>query len=146
MFFFESKTMPGSLSFCCVIALEYSLSFSNLSGEPSLHPVSIQSKEIKFPLMVFAWAVMLVVCLKKEWYDGINEEVSVGENIVLVKFLHINDPSIYLHWLAIGIKCWFPVNHVLQLLSIQNVNTSGCPYIFLKSEFKDTKKQFTENL
>ena len=34
-----------SLSFCCVIALEYSLSFSNWSGEPSLHPVFIQRKQ-----------------------------------------------------------------------------------------------------
>ena len=77
------------------------------------------------------------------WYY---RKVSVGENVVLVKFSHIIDPSIYLHWPAIGIKCWFPVNHILQLLSIQTVNTSGCPHIFLKSEFKDTQKQFTENL
>ena len=41
---------------------------------------------------------------------------------------------------------WVPVNHVLQLLSILTVNTSGRPYTFLKSEFKDTQKQFTENL
>ena len=65
MFFLESTTLPGSLSFFCVIALEYSLSFSNLSGESSLHPVSIQIKEMKFPLMVFGWAVMSVVCMKK---------------------------------------------------------------------------------
>ena len=65
MFFLESKTVPGSLSFCCVIALEYSLSFSNLSGEPSLHPVSIQRKEMKFPLMMFGWAVMSVASMKK---------------------------------------------------------------------------------
>ena len=38
------------------------------------------------------------------------------------------------------------VNHKLQLLSIPTVNTSGPPYTFLKSEFKDTQKQFTENL
>ena len=54
-----------SLSFCCVIALEYSLSFSNLAGEPSLHSVSIQRKEMKFPLMIFGWAVMSVACMKK---------------------------------------------------------------------------------
>ena len=44
------------------------------------------------------------------------------------------------------IKCWVSVNHVLQLLSIPTVNTSGCPYTLLKREFKDTQKQFTENL
>ena len=65
MFFLESKTIPGSLSFCCVIALEYSLSFSNLSGEPSLHPVSIQRKEMKFPMMIFGWTVMSVMSVSK---------------------------------------------------------------------------------
>ena len=64
MFFLESKTIPDSLSFCCVIALEYSLSFSNLSWNPSLHWVSIQRKEMKFPLMMFRWAVMSVSCMK----------------------------------------------------------------------------------
>ena len=49
-----------------------------------------------------------VSCLyEKEWYDGINEEVSFEENDVLVKFLHPIDPSVYLlHWPAIDIKCW----------------------------------------
>ena len=103
MFFLESKTIPGSFSFCCVIALEYSLSFSNLSGEPSLHTVSIQRKEMKFPLMIFRWAVMSVACNKKNgmmvlvkkfqlkktmfWMlFGISEEVSVEENDVLDAF------------------------------------------------------------
>ena len=144
MFFLESKTIPGSLSFCCVIALEYSLPFSNLSREPSLLPVSIQRKEMKFSLMMLGWAIMSVACMKK-WY-GIIEEVSVEENDNLVNFLHPIDPSAYLHWPAIDVKCWVPVNHVLQLFSIPTVNTSGRPYTFLKSEFKDTQKQFTENL
>ena len=95
--------------------------------------------------MMFRWAV--VSCLyEKEWYDGINEEVSVEENGILVKFLHSIDPSVYLHWPAIDVKCWVPVNHELQLLLIPSVNTSGRTYTFLKSEFKDTQKQFTENL
>ena len=34
----------------------------------------------------------------------------------------------------------------LQLLSIPPVKTAGHPYAFLKNEFKDTQKQFTENL
>ena len=63
-----------------------------------------------------------------------------------MKFLHPNDPSEYLHWPAIDVKCWMPINNVLQLLSIPTVNISGHPYIFLKREFKDTQKQFTENL
>ena len=66
-----------------------------------------------------------VICMyEREWYDGINEEVSVEENNVVVKFLH---PSVYLHCSAIKVKCWVPVNHGLQLLSIPTVNTSGCP-------------------
>ena len=83
---------------------------------------------------------------EKEWCDGVNEEVSVEENDVLVKFLHPTDPSVHLHWPASDGKCWAQVNHVLQLLSIPNVNTSECPYTFLKSEFKDTQKQFTKNI
>ena len=63
-------------------------------------------------------------------YDGINEEVSVEENDVLVKFLHPTDPSVYLHWPAIEVKSWVPVYHRLQLLSIPTVNFSGCPYTF----------------
>ena len=88
-----------------------------------------------------------VSCLyEKEWYDGINEEVSVEENDVLVKFLHPTDPSVHLNWPAIDSKCWVPVNHILHLLAIPTVNTSRHPYTFLKSELKDTQKQFTENL
>ena len=56
-----------------------------------------------------------VSCLyEKEWYDGINEEVSVEENDVLVKFLHPIDPSVYLHWPAFDVKYWVPVNHTLH--------------------------------
>ena len=65
MLLFESKTIPDSLSFYCVIALEYSLSFSNLSGEPSLHPVSNQRREIKFQLIMFGWTLISVACMKK---------------------------------------------------------------------------------
>ena len=63
-----------------------------------------------------------------------------------MKFLHLIDPSVYLYWSAIDAKCWVPINHVLQLLWIPTVNTSGRSYTFLKSEFKDTQKQFTKNL
>ena len=91
---------------------------------------------------MFGWAVTSVARMKK-WYDGIDAEVPVEENDVLVKFLHPIDPSAYLHWPAIDVKRWVPVNHILQLLLISTVNTSGCPYPFLKSEFKYTNKQFT---
>ena len=88
-----------------------------------------------------------ISCLyEKEWYDGIVEEVSVEENDVLVKFLHPIGPSVYLHWPAIEDKSWVPVNHVLELLLIPTADTSGCHYMFLKIELKDTQKQFTKNL
>ena len=83
-----------------------------------------------------------VSCLyEREWYDGIDKDVSVEENDVLVKFLHPTDPSVYLHWPAIEVKSGVPVYHRLQLLSIPTVNFSGGPYTFLKSEFKDTQKK-----
>ena len=67
-----------------------------------------------------------VSCLyQREWYDGINEEVSVEENDVLVKFLHPTDPSVYLHWPATEVKCWVPVNQRLQLLVIPTVRLQG---------------------
>ena len=67
-----------------------------------------------------------VSCLcQTEWYYGINEEVSVEEKHVLVKFLHLTNQSVYLHWPAIEVRSWVPVNHGLQLLSIPTVNTSG---------------------
>ena len=37
--------------------------------------------------------------------DGINEEVLVEENNVLVKFLYPINLSVYLHWPAIEVKC-----------------------------------------
>ena len=71
-----------------------------------------------------------VSCLyQREWYDHINEEVSAEENNVPVKLLHPIDPSVYLHWPATEVKCWVPVNHGLQLLSIPTVNTSGGLYL-----------------
>ena len=83
---------------------------------------------------------------EREWYDGINEKVSVKEKDVLVKFLHPIDPLEYLHWPAIEVKFWVLVDHGLQLLSIPTVNTSGRSFTFLKSEFKDPQKTLAENL
>ena len=52
------------------------------------------------------WMDSYVICMyEREWYDGINEEVSVEENNVVVNFLHPIDPSVYLHWSAIKVKC-----------------------------------------
>ena len=88
-----------------------------------------------------------VSCLyQREWYDGINEEVSIEENDVLVKLFHPIDPSLYLHWPAIEVKHCVPVNHRLQLLSIPTANTSEGLYTFLKSELRNTQKRFTGNL
>ena len=40
-----------------------------------------------------------VSCLyEKEWYDVLDEQVSVEEKNVLVKFLNTIDPSVSLHW------------------------------------------------
>ena len=41
----------------------------------------------------------VVCCMKKKWYDGINEEVSVEEN-VLVMVLHPINGSVYISSLA----------------------------------------------
>ena len=80
-----------------------------------------------------------VICLyERELYDGINEEFSLEENDVLVKFLHCSSHAV-LRWPAIEVRCWVPANHGLQLLSISTVNTSGYPFTFLKREFKDTQ-------
>ena len=88
-----------------------------------------------------------VSCLyEKEWYDGINEEVSVEKSDALVKFLHPIDPSVCLQWPVVDGKCWVSVNHIKFLLSIPTVNTLEDLSTFLKIEFKDTQKQFTENL
>ena len=53
---------------------------------------------------------------EKEWYDGINEEVSLEEN-VLVKFLHAIDPLVHLHWPTIDGKCNYNCSR-FQLLTI----------------------------
>ena len=88
-----------------MIALEYRSSFSNLSGEPSLHPISIQKEEIKFSLMMFGWAVMSVACMKKNGMMVLMKRFQLKKMMFLVKFLHPIDPSVYLHWPAIDVKC-----------------------------------------
>ena len=47
-------------------------------------------------------------------HDGINENVSVEENDVMMKFLHPIDPSVYLHWPAFDVKNWVQVNQALD--------------------------------
>ena len=94
MFFLESKAIPGSFSFCIVIALGYSLSFSNLSGETTLHAVSIQKKRNEISIDDIQMGSYVSCLYEREGYDGLNEEVSVEENNVLVKFLHRTDPSV----------------------------------------------------
>ena len=57
---------------------------------------------------------------KKMVYDGINEEVSVEENDVMMKFLHLIDPSVYLHWPAFGVKLVASKSRFqFQLLTLQ---------------------------
>ena len=73
---------------------------------------------------------------EKEWYDVI-VKVLVEENNALGKFLHPNGPSVYFHWPAIEDAC---------KIHTTIVNTSGCHYTFLESEFKVTQKQFSENI
>ena len=138
MFFLESKTIPGFFSFCCVIGLEYSLSFSNLLGETKLPPSFHSKKGNEISIDGIRMGSYVICLYEREWYDGINEEVSVEENNVLVKFLHCSCHAV-LRWPTIEVKCWVPVNYGLQLLLISTVNTSGCPFTFLKREFKDTQ-------
>ena len=95
MFFLEFETISDSCSFCGAIPLEYRLSFSNLSGEQSLHPVSIQIKENEISIGDVLMGNYVSCLHEKEWYDGILEELSVEDN-VLVKFLHPTGP-LYLH-------------------------------------------------
>ena len=55
----KCKTVPSTGSFHCVIASEYGLPFSKLSGGPFS-----SEKEIKFPLMMFQWPAMPDGCMK----------------------------------------------------------------------------------
>ena len=132
MFFLESKTLPGSLSFCCMTALEYRLSFS------------IQRNQMKFPLMMFGRAVMPIACMKKNGMMVLMKKFQLKKMMFWWSFciLLIHRPLEQ----QFTFKCWVSVNHLLQLLSIPTVNTLGRPYTFLKRECKDTQKQFTENL
>ena len=144
--FSKCKTIPGTHSFHCVIASKYGLSFSKLSGEPSLYPLSVQRKGNEISTDDVPVTSYVSCLYEKEWYVGMVEKVSVEENDALVKFLHPNGPSVYFHWPAVEDKCWVPVEHILQLLSIPSVSTSGRHYTFTERELKDTKKQFVENI
>ena len=70
---------------------------------------------------MFGWALTSITCMKKKMvYDGINEEVSVEENDVMMKFLHLIDPSVYLHWPAFGVKLGASKSRSqFQLLTLQ---------------------------
>ena len=144
--FSKCKTVPGTRSFHCVIASEYGLSFSKLSAEPSLYPLSVQRKGNEISIDDIPVASYVSCLYEKEWYVGMVEEVSVEENDVLPKFLHPNGPSVYFHWPAIEDKCWVSVEHILQLLSIPPVNTSGHHYTFIEKELQNTQKQFVGNI
>ena len=95
-------------------AIEFSIFKLIMGAKPTLSFQSKKGNEISIDVRMGSCVSYLY---EKGWYDGINEEVSVEENHVLMKFLHPNDPSVYLHWSAI------PVNHEIQLLSIPTVNT-----------------------
>ena len=60
--------------------------FQNYWGSQVYTHFLFKEMEMKFPLMMFQWYV------KKKWYLGMAEEVSVEEKDVLVKFLHPNGP------------------------------------------------------
>ena len=122
--------------------------FENYPGKPSLHPLSVQRKGNKTSTGDVSVGSLSVVCMKKNgrMVVGMVEEVSVEENDVLMKFLDPNGSSVYFHWPAIEDKCWVPVEHMLQLLSIPSVKVSGCHYIFLERELKDTQDQLAENI
>ena len=144
--FSTCKTIPGTRSFHCVIPSENSLSFSKLLGEPSLYLLSVQRKGNGVSIDDVPVASYVSCLYEREWYVGKVEEVSVEENDVLVEFLHPNGLSVYFYWSAIEDKCWMPVEHILQLLFIQSVKTSGCHCTFTERELKDTQKQFFENI
>ena len=93
---------------------------------------------------MFRWAVMSAACMKKNSMMVLMKKFQLKKMMFWWSFciLLIHQPLEQ----QFTIKCWVSVNHVLQLLSIPTVNTSGCPYTLLKREFKDTQKQFTENL
>ena len=85
--------------------------------------------------MMFGWTVMSVACMKK------NGMMVLMKRFQLKKMFWWSFCTLLIHqYIYIGLQL------TLQLLSIPTVNTSGPPYTFLKSEFKDTQKQFTENL
>ena len=79
---------------------EYSLSFSNLSGEPSLHPVSIQRKEMEFPLMIFRWAAMSVACIK--------------ENEMMVLMKKFESKTMFWRSFCILLNEWMNINFTLK--------------------------------
>ena len=93
--FSKSKIIPGTCSFHCVITSEYGLSLSNLSGEPSLYPLSVQRKGNEVSIDDIPVGSYVNCLFEKEWYVGVVEEASAEENNVLVKLLHSNDPSVY---------------------------------------------------
>ena len=85
-----------------MIALEHSLSFPNLSWEPKLTTLSFHSKKGNEISIDDVWmGTSYISCLlhEKKWYDGINEDVSVEEN-VLVMVLHPINQSVYISSLA----------------------------------------------
>ena len=137
-----------------MIALEHSLSFSNGSWEPKLKTLSFHSKKGNEISIDDVWMdTSYVSCLLHEKKNGM---MVLMKKFQLKKMfwwwfcILLMDQYIYLHWPTINMKyCyWLPSVKTLQLelLTIPTVNTSGHPYTFLRSEFKDTQKQFTENL
>ena len=106
MFFLESETIPNSLSFCCVIALEYSLSFQTYQGSQTYTQFPFKQKKQNFHCWCLDGHLYQLPVWKRMVYDGINEEVSVDPSAI--------DPLAYLHWPAFDVKYWVSVNHTLD--------------------------------
>lgn len=120
--------------------------FQNYQGSQVYNYFLFKEKGMKFPLMMFKYPAILVACMKKNGMLVWLKKFSVEESDVLVKLLHPNCPSVYLHLPTTKDKFWVQVEHIVQLLSIPSVNTSGCHYTFIERILKDTQEQFVENI
>ena len=125
MFFLESKAIPDFCSFCCMIASEYNLSFSNLLGESSLHSVSIQRKGNEISIDDVLMDSYVSCLYKKEWYDGMLKKIIFWLSfciLLVYQYVFIGP--------AIEDKYWLLVNHLLQLILNATVTLKGAIICF----------------
>ena len=80
----------------------------------------------------------------RQWYDGLVQDLSFQQNDVNVKFMHPKGPAKASFWADREDNCWFPVEHILEVVPAPQVNRSGCSETLEEWEIEYISQAYTK--